>query len=278
MQTNTSQFTTSDGFKIHTINWQPETETSPKAVVILVHGIAEHSGRYAHVAEKLVNEGYVVYSFDHRGHGHSEGVRGYFDSFEQPVSDLEAYFKQIKATHPDTKIFLIGHSMGSLLTTMFTLRHQDELAGWVSSGSPLTLDETVPSLLISIGKALQGITPKLPFAGLDPNAVSRDPATVQEHATDPLIYHGRVRVAMGIGIITHGQIVRESLNQLQLPILIMHGTGDTIAPPSGSKLLMERAGSEDKTLKLYDGLYHEIFNELERETVLADLLTWLNAH
>lgn len=275
MNTKTGSFQTRDNQKIHTIQWLPET--LPKAIVILVHGIAEHSGRYAHVAEALVNAGYAVYSLDHRGHGRSDGMRGYFDSFEKPVTDLKTYVDQIKSTHPDAKIFMVGHSMGSLISLMFVLRHQSDLAGWVSSGSPVKLDETASEFLINMGKTLKNILPTLPFMPLDVTTISRDADVVEKQKHDPLVYHGRVRVGMASGLVTEGRAARDRLGELHLPILLMHGTGDKLTPVSGSQWIYEKAESADKTLKLYEGLYHEVFNEPEQETVIGDMIGWLDA-
>lgn len=277
MQPTTDTFQTSDNITIHTAYWA--TSDTPKAIVIIVHGIGEHIGRYQHVAEHLIAHDYAVYGLDHRTHGKSGGEpRAYFDNFEQPVADLSIYFDQIKAKHPHHKIFMLGHSMGSLITLLFTLNRQMELAGVISSGTPLNIDELASLMLTRIAKLLQRIAPKLPMIKLDAKKLSHDPEVVADYRNDPLVYQGSTRVHMATEILTQGQQVREAIFQLRVPLLVLHGEADEICPPSGSQTLFDRAGSPDKALKLYPDLYHEILNEPEKEQMLAEIVTWLNDH
>lgn len=274
MDPHTDSFTTPDGINIHTIHWLPEGP--PKAVVFIIHGLAEHAGRYQHVARYLVGRGYAVYSMDHRGHGRSGGERAYFASMDQAVDDLEIYFNQVTAQHPQARMFVLGHSLGSLLGLVLALRRQAEMSGFVSSGTPIAADLEASALLKFIGRVLNPIAPKLHLQLLDPKTVSRDPAVVKAYQEDPLVYHRRVRVIMGMGIAQTSEMVRERLIELRVPLLILHGSADKLTPESGSRLLFERAGSPDKNIKVYPGLYHEILNEPEQNTVLADITTWLD--
>lgn len=274
MISHTGSFTTPDDINIHTIHWLPEGP--PKAVVFIIHGLAEHSGRYQHVAHYLTGRGYAVYSLDHRGHGRSGGERAYFASMDQAVDDLEIYFNQVTAHHPHARIFVLGHSLGSLLGLVLALRRQAEMSGFISSGTPLAADLEASPLLKFIGRVLIPIAPKLHLQPLDPKTVSRDPAVVTAYQEDPLVYHRRVRVIMGMGIAQTSEMARERLIELRVPLLILHGSADKLTPESGSQLLFERAGSPDKNIKVYPGLYHEILNEPEQNTVLADITTWLD--
>lgn len=277
MNPTTGSFQTSDGLKIHTIAWLPDQP--PRAVVLLVHGLSEHSGRYPHVAAKLVEQGYAVYALDHRGHGRSEGLRSYFDNLDQPVNDLKQYFDTVKAAHPGQKLFIYGHSLGSLITLAFLLRYQQEFRGAVISGNPLAVEFSQPKLLVLAAGVLNSLIPKQAITAPLPSVyLSHDPAVIKDYDTDPLNYRGKVRVGMGYFILQAARDVRARMNELQLPLLIFHGEADKICPPKGSQLLYDGVGSTDKTLKFYPGLYHETHNELEKETVLANIVNWLNAH
>lgn len=276
MKPETTSFLNQDGQRIHTIHWLPVGEI--KAVIILVHGIAEHSARYQHVAEYLSQHGYAVYALDHRGHGLSEGLRTYFDTFEQPVADLEHYVEQVKTAQPGKKLFMYGHSMGSLISLLYILKHQVELAGWISSGSPVNLDEAVSPIVVSAGLFVARIAPKLRLFPVKSKGISHDPQIVAAYDSDPHIDRRPVRTGMAAGIVKNGRQARQQVFTLRLPVLILHGADDPLAPPSGSQYLYNHIGSIDKTLKVYTGMYHEIHNEIERQRVLDDVLTWLNAH
>jgi alpha-beta hydrolase superfamily lysophospholipase len=277
MQHTTGQFHTTDRLNIHTESWLPDDE--PKAVVLIVPGYAEHIGRYPHVAERLVQNGYAVYGLDHRGHGKSDGLRAHFDSFDQPVNDLKQYFDQIKGQHPGKKRFLWGHSMGSLIALIFALRYQDELAGMVLTGTTVNCDTAQPAALIAAGRVLSTLAPKVPVVpALPAAALSHDPAVVAAYDSDPLIYRGAWRPRMGWLLIHHGRQVRARAADLRLPVIFMHGGEDPIVPKSGSEFMYEHAGSSDKSLKIYPGLFHEIHNELEKDAVLTDAVNWLDQH
>ncbi len=276
MQERIGTLTTSDGITLHTIQWLPEGE--PKAVILFAHGLGEHSGRYQHVGQALADAGYALYALDHRGHGRSGGLSGYFGTVQRPVDDLSTYYQQIQTEHPGKPIFMYGHSMGALISLLFTQRHQDTLAGWISQGTPLNVDEIQPAIVVALAKFLNRIAPKLRFAPLDANGISRDPKVVADYLADPLNATKRHRVSLIVNIIGGGQEARQDINKIHLPILVLHGTADPICPVSGSHLLYNGVQSTDKTLKLYDGLYHEIHNEPEQAQVFADIIAWLNVH
>lgn len=269
-------FMSSDGLKIMTEHWLPKEY---KAIVVLVHGYGEHSGRYRHVIKALTNANYAVFTLDHRGHGQSEGLRAYFDSFDQPVNDLKDYVNSIRDDHDEATMFMLGHSMGGLITLAYTLRYPDGLAGIVVSASPVNLDTNASPALVKLGNVLTKIIPKYPLVKLVPlETLSRDPDVVRAFEKDPLTYKGNMRVRTGTGFNDTAKWVRERLPELKLPMLILYGEEDKLVNPSGSQLLHEKAASEDKTLKTYPELYHEILNEPERDTVIADIIAWLDAH
>lgn len=276
-QHTTGTLQTPDGITLHTESWLPDGP--PKAAVLIVHGLAEHIGRYAHVAEYLVARGYAVYGLDHRTHGRSGGEpRVYITDFGRVLDDLKQYFDQVQAAQPGRKIFIYGHSMGSFLATAFTVRYQSEIAGLISSGSPLHIEDTVPTSIIQISNLLKVVAPRLKLVKLDLNSVSRDPAVIAAYNADPLVVNQPVRLGMAAGYQTAVAQLKQNLSQLRLPLLLLHGGADRITPASGSEQLYQAAQSSDKTLKIYPGLYHEIHNEPEQNTVFADIVTWLDGH
>ncbi len=254
--------------------WLPE-QTS-KSVVIIVHGIGEHGGRYEHVARHLTALGYAVYAPDHHGHGRSGGRRGYFESVEQPSADLAEAITNIQTDHPDTPFFVYGHSMGSLIALRYALQHQDQLTGLMVTGTPLHTDQLYPHTLRVLAPWANRIAPGLPLIPLAVQGISRDPQVIKAAIDDPLTYYGPVRLRMAYFILAESQYLREQVRQLRLPLLILHGADDLISPASGSEFLYQQAQSTDKTLKIYPDLYHEIHNEPEQMTVLEDVANWLN--
>jgi len=277
MQHTTGSFTARDGLTIYTESWLPDSP--PRAVVLIVHGLGEHIGRYAHVAPHMVEAGYAVYGLDHRSHGKSGGAdRAHFDRFDDVLVDLKQFFDSIKAAQPGLKIFLYGHSLGSIITLAFTLRHQSEIAGILISGTPLDLDTVQPALLLSVAAVLNSIVPKAAITPpLPAETLSRDPAVVQAYDADPLVYHGKVRISIGHQIISTSRDIKARLREFTLPIYIFHGTDDKICPPRGSQTLYDGVASTDKTLKFYEGLRHETHNEPEQAEVIANMINWLNA-
>jgi alpha-beta hydrolase superfamily lysophospholipase len=269
-------FMSSDGLKIMTEHWLPKEY---KAIVVVVHGYGEHSGRYRHVIRALTDANYAVFTLDQRGHGQSEGLRAYFDSFDQPVNDLKDYINNIREDHDEDTLFILGHSMGGLITLAYALRYPLWLAGIVVSAPPVNADANVSPALVTLGNILTKIIPKQPFVRLVPlDTLSRDPDVIRAFERDPLTYKGDMRVRMGTAMNDTAKWVRERLQELKLPLLIMYGEEDKLVNPSGSQLTYEKAGSEDKTLKSYPELRHEILNEPERDTVIADIIAWLDAH
>jgi len=262
--------------EIYYQSWLPEGD--PVAVLLVVHGLAEHSGRYGNVVDYLVPKGYAVYAPDHRGHGRSGGKRVYVDHFTDYLDDLKTFFDMVQGRHPDHEIFIVGHSMGGTIGLAYTLRHQEELDGLVLSGATVRVGESIPPLIITVGKLISRLLPKMGMVVLDASAISRDPAVVAAYDNDPLVFRGKVPARMGAELIATMQAFPEQVSGLRLPILIMHGTADRLGDPQGSQWLYEAVGSTDKTLKLYEGYYHEIFNEPEHDQVLADVENWLAGH
>jgi len=260
MQHKEGSFQGLKNFKIYYQSWLPEKK--PKAVLLIAHGYAEHSGRYMNVVNYFVPKDYAVYALDHRGHGRSDGERVKVDDFHDYIVDLKTFFDIVRKENPDKKIFLIGHSMGSIIALRYTLEYQKELAGLITSGSGLARPGEAP------------MPPRKPGAVLDASMISRDPAVIKAYDNDPLVYRGPIPGNFGMGSSIAG--LYDQAPEIKLPVLIMAGDGGRDG--ARSRVLLERIGSKDKTGKFYTGLLHEIFNEPEHLVVLGDLEAWLKKH
>jgi acylglycerol lipase len=261
------------GLEIHWQAWLPAN--SPRAVVLIAHGAAEHGGRYAWTAAQLTRAGYAAYAIDHRGHGRSAGPRAYVDRVDNVVADLHTLAAVACAAHPGAPTFLLGHSMGGLIALAYALRHQRELAGLALS-APLAVLEA-GGLARVAARTLSAVAPRLPVYRIDGTTVSRDPAVVQAYDDDPLNYRGKLPArTIGELAATVAELPGR-LPELRLPILVVYGSGDRLVDPAGSELVGELAGSDDVTVIRYDGLFHEVLNEPERGQVAADLIGWIDA-
>jgi acylglycerol lipase len=262
--------------KIYTQCWLPESE--PKAVLLIVHGVAEHSGRYMNVVNHLVPKGYAAYSLDHIGHGKSEGTRVHVERFEDYTDTLKIYFDQVRAAQPGKPVFLFGHSLGGLISAYYLLDHQAGLSGAVLSGPAIKPPDNISPLLIFTGKLLSVLIPKSGLLQLGAGDISRDPAVVQAYINDPLVYTGKLTSRLAAELNRTMQRVTAEASQIKLPLIIVQGGADKIVDPRGASTLYNTVGSTDKTIKIYDGFYHEVFNDPERERVLKDVENWLEAH
>ncbi len=268
-------FKTTDNFTLFEQTWKAE---NAKGVVLITHGIAEHSGRYDHVAQALVSGGYTVIGFDLRGHGKSSGKRNYINSFQDYLNDLQDVLVRAKGTYPDLPLFLFGHSMGGGILALYTIERKPEVSGILLSAASVKVSDEISPLLQKLSGIISAILPKLPVVKLESKDISKDPNVVKAYDTDPLNYRGGVLARTGSELLKSTKKISAQAAAISLPILIMHGTSDKLADVSGSKMLFEKVSSKDKTLKLYDGLYHEILNEPEQDQVKSDMLSWLNAH
>jgi alpha-beta hydrolase superfamily lysophospholipase len=255
-------------------SWQPEKSA---ASVAIVHGYAEHSARYAHVAAHLAQHGYAVYAFDLRGHGRSAGRRCFVRSFDEYLADLELFLARVAARAPGKPIFMLGHSMGGAIATLFVIKRRAVLRGLILSGASLKISDDVSPALRRVSAFVGRLFPKLPTIRLDSRAISRDPEVVKSYETDMLVYHGSAPAGTATSFFRAVSDIQAGMELIDLPLLILHGAQDRLADVAGSKRLYARVRSRDKQLKLYDGLYHEILNEPERAQVLADITTWLAA-
>ena len=256
--------------------WLPSND--PRAVLLVVHGLAEHSGRYANLVNHFLPKGYAVYGFDQRGHGRSQGPRGYVENFSYFINDLKTFLGVIRNKHHGVKIFIVGHRVGATIASAYAVSHQDEFDGLILSAATLKAGAGVSLGLIVVARVLSLLLPKVGLCVIDASSISRDQAVVDAYVNDPLVYRGKIRIRLGTEIIKAMQVLPSQMPRIHLPILIMHGTADRLSDPKGSEILYNRVNSRDKTLNLYNGFFHEIFNEPGREQVFADVEAWLAAH
>ena len=267
--------TTPDGHKLYLQGWEPEGEK--KAALFLIHGLGEHSGRYTYLAEQCLDRGIAVYSFDGRGHGKSAepSPTGYIERLELYLEDIDTLFKKMQSYVGELPCFLMGHSMGGGLATHYALFQQPQVQGIILTGPSLLPGDDFSPFLLKLAKVLSRITPKLAASKVNTSAISRNLQVVKRYEEDPLILHKGIPARTGAELIQMIEAIQAHQEKFNLPVLIMHGTQDTLTNIEGSKLLYEKASSIDKTLRLFEGLYHEILNEPERDQVIGEILTWI---
>ncbi len=257
-------------------SWLPESE--PKAVLLIVHGLAEHSGRYMNIVNHFVPLGYAVYGIDHLGHGKSNGMRVYVERFKDYTNTLKIYFDMIRRWQPEKPIFLVGHSMGGLISAVYLLDHQSELTGAVLSGAAGKVPHHITPVILAVGKMLSALMPRFGMLGLEVDGLSRDPAVVQAYISDPLVHKGKITARLAAEMLKAMQRVSAEATKITLPIMVVQGSADRLVDPAGAQMLYDAVSSADKEIRIYDGFYHEVFNEPEHDEVLRDVEIWLAAH
>jgi acylglycerol lipase len=262
--------------RLHTQRWLPDG--APRAVVVLAHGLAEHSGRYGELARHLTARGLALYGLDHRGHGRSEGPRANIERFAYVVADLATLIAAIRAADPSRPLFLLGHSMGGAVALSYALQNPTLLDGLVLSAPLLATDPKVPPLKRLAGHVLSVVAPSAGLLTLEAAAVSRDPVVVREYENDPLVFHAAIPARTLVELLAALKWLAARAPELRMPVLALHGTADRLVPLEFVAPVYERIGSPDRTVHRYEGLYHELFNEPERARVYADLAAWLDAH
>jgi acylglycerol lipase len=273
-ESRTDTFTGARGFSIFYRCWIPEGEA--KAVVILVHGYADHSGRFGEFAAALTEAGYGVYAMDFRGHGNSDGTPGDIENFDLCAADILTLAGIVKRREEGKNVFLLGHSMGGSVACLFASRHQDLLSGLVLSSSLVHMSQDVPEILKKIARMTAALLPRLPVEDFEIEGLSRVHEEIEGYKKDPLTYTGKVRARMGAHLLSLEHLVPEWISGVSLPMLILHGGGDPIIDPKSSSQIYEAAASEDKTLKLFAELYHDVFHEPEKEEVMQTIIAWLD--
>jgi alpha-beta hydrolase superfamily lysophospholipase len=260
------------GPRIFVRSWQPAAP--PKAVVVIVPGFNSHGGQYLWVADQLVSDGYAVYAVDLRGRGKSDGERFYVNDIGEYESDVDLAVKLAQSREPGAKIFMLGHSAGGVVACVYTLDHQPELAGLVCES--FAFQVPAPDVAIAALKGLAHITPHVHVLKLKNEDFSRDPARVKFLNDDPLIANESQPAKTIAALAGADERLAREIPKITLPVFILHGTLDKATKPSGSQEFYDRAGSKDKSLKLYDGHFHDLLGDVGKEGVISDIKAWLN--
>lgn len=269
-------FKSFDGLDLYEQWWHPKEES--KAVVVMVHGLAEHCGRHHDIAEYLNAHGYAVDAFDLRGHGKSGGEVAYVHTFDDYLKDLEIFIGRVKNRFPEKPVFILGFSMGGTITSLFLISRQPKIRGVVLSAPCVKISDDVSPFLQKISSILGRMFPKLPTVKLDCTAISCDPDVVTQYDEDPLVYRKGTRARTGAELIKATKRLLTQMDKITLPLLILQGTADRLVDVEGGRLLYERVKSGDKTLKIYDDFFHEVMREPGKEQVLEDVVAWMDAH
>jgi alpha-beta hydrolase superfamily lysophospholipase len=272
-----NQYKTKDGFKLFSQSWLP---SQPKAHIALIHGLGEHSARYANFAKYMCEHEFAVNTFDLRYHGKSDGQpRGFVNAFEDYLDDVDLHMNAVSSLASGKPLFLMGHSMGGAICSLYAITRKltpnAPVHGLILSSAALKLDDGVSPILIALSGLMGKLLPTLPTLKIDPALVSRDPAIVNGASDDPLCYYGGTRARTGAELIRAINLINQHASEITLPILLFHGTADKLTNPQGSKRIYETVSSIDKTLNMYEGSYHETLNDLDRAKVMADIVAWL---
>lgn len=274
MKTFEWEWTSFDGLKMYAKGWTPEKE--PKAVICLIHGIGEHIGRYEHVGAAFVEAGYALLGFDHRGHGRSSGPRGHTPSYDALMDDMASFIQQARERYPGKPCFLYGHSMGGNLVMNYSLRRKPDLGGVIATDPFLKLAFAPPAIKVALGRFMNNIAPGFTQAsGLETKALSRDPKVIDAYINDPLV-HDKISARLFLGLLDGGQYAFDHASEFPLPMLLMHGTADRLTSAEASRQF-GAAAPKFVTTELWEGWFHEIHNEPEKEKVLAKMIAWLDA-
>jgi len=266
-------FKTFDELQLFGQSWQPEGQS--RAVVCLLHGIGEHGGRYAHVADALIQAGYVLFTFDLRGHGKSSGPRGHTPSYDALMNDISSLLEVVNKQYSQLPFFLCGHSLGGNLVLNYILRHKPQLKGAIVTGPFLRLAFEPPTFKMILGKVVAPLFPAFSQkSGLDTKILSHDTEAVHAYENDPLV-HDYISARMFISVYQSGQWALEHASEFSLPLLLMHGGDDRLNSSEASREFAEKI-NENCTFKIWDGFYHKIFNELGKEEVLKFMIDWLD--
>jgi acylglycerol lipase len=274
MQSGNFNFSSHDGLELFGRVWQ--AQGTPKGVVNLIHGLGEHSGRYTHVADSMTKAGYHFIGFDLRGHGLSEGKRGHTPNYDYILDDVTLFLdKSNQFFDPALPNFLYGHSLGGSIVLNYVLRRPNDLAGVISTDPSLGLAFEPSKIKLFLGKMMANLMPKFSMNNeLEVEALARDAAVVQTYRDDILV-HDRLSAKLVMELLDSGQYALDHTAEWEIPLLLMHGTADRISSIQASQQFAEKAG-ENVTLRLWEGYYHEVHNDIGKEKVIAAMIEWLN--
>lgn len=274
MSSTETQVTAADGVKLRIRVWRPET--AMRGVLVVTHGHGEHIGRYVHIAEALCAANFSVYAWDLRGHGRSGGKRGYSPTFLTYTDDLALVHALARRENPDARLWLMAHSMGGLITLTYVVRQQPTADGVIVSAPLLRVKYVPPAWKVWMAKVLSRLAPSLTLSTeLDVRVPMSHDTALLESFPDPELTHALMSMRVGHDLLSTMPGTLGRAPDCRLPLLILQGTDDGATDPNAAREFYESAGSTDKTLKEYPGLYHEIMNERERATVMGDIVAWL---
>jgi acylglycerol lipase len=271
MAVKEESFESKGGVKIHVRSWLPAGQ--PKAVVVICHGVNSHGGQHAWSGEQLSTAGFATYALDLRGRGKSEGERFYVEDVADYVADVAGTIRLAKQRHPGLKTFLLGHSAGGVTSASYVLDNQAELAGFICES--FAFQVPAPNFALAAIKGLSHIAPRLPVLTLHNKDFSRDPVALAALDADPLTAHESQPAATVAALVRADERLREEFPTITIPVFIMHGTEDKATVPAGSQFFFDTVGAKDKTLKLYEGHFHDLLNDIGKEGVMAEIVGWL---
>jgi alpha-beta hydrolase superfamily lysophospholipase len=266
--------TGSSGLNIFVRSWRPDEP--PRGVVVIVPGFNSHSGYYLWVGDQLAVRGLAVYSLDLRGRGRSDGDRFFVQEFSDYISDVSSLMKLVRSREPGLPVYLLGHSAGGVTACGYTLENQSELAGLICES--FAFQVPAPDFALAVLKGLSHIAPHAHVLKLKNEDFSRDPKVVQSMNSDPLIANEVQPTQTVAAMVRADERLKKEFPLITLPVFILHGTADKATKPAGSQFFYDTAGSADKTLKFYEGRYHDLLNDTGKEEVLADITRWIHAH
>ncbi|MDJ1494753.1 alpha/beta hydrolase [Cytophagaceae bacterium DM2B3-1] len=274
MEPQTTTFPNKAGLKIFTRTWLPQGDA--RGVVVIVHGLNSHSGYYQWVADQFTDQNYAVYALDLQGRGQSEGERFYVESIYDYINDIDTLVDSAKADYPGLPVFMLGHSAGGVLSCIYTLEHQEKLTGLICES--FAYQVPAPDFALTILKGLSHIAPHLHTIKLKNEDFSRDTAVVDFMNNDPLIANESQPTKTMEQLVLADERLKKEFPKITIPVFIIHGTKDNATKYSGSQFFYDTAGSSDKTLKLYEGHYHDLLNDVDKEIVITDIKDWVIKH
>ena len=266
-------FAGAEGLNIFYRAWRPASPS--RGVVVIAHGFNSHSGHYLWAGEQFAQAGLAAYALDHRGRGRSDGERYWVETFDHYEADLHAFVQLVRAREPGLPIFLLGHSAGGVISCVYALDHQAELAGLICES--FAFEVPAPAFALAVIKGLSHIAPHAQVLKLPNEGFSRDPKVVEALNADPLIAHEVQPTHTVAEMVRADERLKREFPLITLPVLILHGGADKVTRPEGSRAFHDAAGSADKTLKIYEGHVHDLLNDIGREVVLNDIIAWIEA-
>jgi len=286
-----STVVTADRIELPLYRWPPRE--TPRATVALIHGLAEHAGRYAPLAARLNAAGIELLAIDLRGHGEAPGKRAYVERFDDYLLDAQALLDAAAQSHPHTHapLFLMGHSMGGAVAALYAIERMADagdgrgepgsrarLSGLILSSPALAPGRDVPGWMLRLSQVISRLWPNFPAMKIDAALLSRVQSVVDANRSDPLVHHGPIPARTGAELLLAMARIDRGRAQLRVPLLVYHGTADKLTEPQGSQAFSQHAGSPDKTLRLYEGSFHETMNDLDRDRVIGELTGWIDQH